>query len=258
MIGYPDVQGAINWSAHDFLPPPKPDDVNATSLDGDGAPIGATTPQTPVSASTLVYANGSTSEVFFARQSQKKLEEVSNPPKGWRSDQVFVRRTIHFSETSAAQDGRFHATFVEANDVELDPGEFGTLTDSLDVAVRADNAGVLSVGPIGLSSTLDASNQVVELQLQAGGTAPGGGPRPVARFAFTMADQDTERRFALYTGQPGTPPAYRYRVHVIVKGTLFAPGDEWLGPWVDAEGTGELYVRVPLKGDAGVTVPAHG
>jgi hypothetical protein len=258
MIGYPDVKGAINWSAHDFLAPKSPDDVNASGVQSDSGEVGTTTPLAPASSSTLIYANGSTNEVFFARQTQKKLEEVSNPPPGWRPDKVFVRRTIHFSETGAAQDDKFHATFVEANDVELDPGEYGTLTDALDVAVRADNAGVLAVGPIGLTVTLEGASQVVELELQATGTAPGGGARPVARFAFTEGDQNTERRFLLFTGQPGTPPAYRYRVHVIIKGTLFADGDEWLGPWVEKEGSGELYARVPKKTDSGVTVVAQG
>ncbi|MEU6430600.1 hypothetical protein ABZ860_32295 [Microbispora sp. NPDC046973] len=261
-IGYPGVNGEIAWSAHDFLPPPRPQEVDATTdVHGEGAPVGETTPLAPASSATLVYASGATSEVFFARQTQKKAEEVAGAPEGWRPDKVFVRRTIQFDEAPSALDDRFSRIIVEANEVDLDPGPFGTLTDSLNVAVRADNAGALVLAPISINRDLTASNQIVEVQVQPKGEGPDGGERPIVTFTFTMADTGEnykERRFALYTGQPGRPPAYRYRARVIIKGTLFEDGDEWIGPWTDGEGSGDLSVRVPKKTDPGVTVVSQG
>ncbi|MGN9812825.1 hypothetical protein ACTMSW_26170 [Micromonospora sp. BQ11] len=257
-IGYPNVSGEIAWSAHQFLPPERPADVNASGVQGDGQPVGETTPVAPSTAGTLVYANGSSSEVFFARQTQKKAEEVSNPPEGWRPDKVFVRRTIHFDEAASAFDSRFSRIFVEANEVDLDAGEFGTLSDELNVEVRADNAGVLALAPITLSRTLTESNQVVEVQVQPDGKGPDGADRPIGTFTFTLADQDKERRFGLYTGRPGASPGYRYRVRVVIKGTLTEDGDEWLGPWQSGDGSGDLLVRVPKKTDPGVTTGGQG
>jgi hypothetical protein len=257
-VGYPDVDGKIAWMAHEFQAPEHPDEVGATHVEGDGAPVTQSTVQSPDNSATLVYANGNSNEVFFARQTQKKADEVSNAPQGWRPDQVFVRRTISFTEAPSALDDPYSRIFIEANDVELDPGEFGTLTDSLDVAVRADNAGVLALSPIGLNITLDDDSVVVEVQVQAKGNGPDGAERPVATFSFTRADLAKARRFALYTGQPGKPPGYRYRVHVIVKGTIFAHGQEWIGPWQDGDGVGPLTVSVPTKTDPGVTVIGQG
>jgi len=257
-IGYPDVDGKIAWSQHEFKPPDHPDEVGASHVEGDGAAVTQSTVQNPDNSATLVYANGASNEVFFARQTQKKASEVSNAPQGWRPDMVFVRRTISFEEAPSALDDKYSRILIEANDVELDPGEFGTLSDSLDVPVRADNAGVLALSPVTLNATLTESNQLVEVQVQAKGNGPDGAERGVAKFAFTLDDQGKERRFALYTGQPGKPPAYRYRVHVIIKGTLFEHGQEWIGPWQDGEGSGDLPVSIPLKTDPGVTVVGQG
>jgi hypothetical protein len=257
-IGYPSTDGKIAWAAHEFTPPRQPGEVSTSHVEGDGVPLSETTVEKPDNSTTLVYANGSSNEVFFARQTQKNLTEVSNAPEGWRPDRVFVRRTIRYDESPSAFDDKFTRIFIEANDVELDPGEFGTLTDSLNVAVRADNAGVLALSPIALNKTLTEPNQLVEVHVQAKGNGPDGGERPVAKFSFNLDNQDKERRFALYTGQSGKPPAYRYRVRVIVKGTLFEDGEEWIGPWADAEGSGDLNVSVPKKTAPGVTVIGQG
>jgi hypothetical protein len=253
-VGYPDVDGRIAWSAHDFTRPAKPSEVTASTVVGDGAPVADTTPADPASSTTLVYASGASNEVFFARQTQKKADEVANAPDGWRPDQVFVRRTIHFDEPPSESADPYVKLLVEVNDVDLDPGEFGTRTDKLDVPVRADHAGVLSLGPISINVALPEETDVVEVELQAGGKTAAGDDRPVVRFRYQKKDRDTERYFSVYTGQPGYLPEYRYRVRVIREGTLDAAGQEWVGAWVDGAGNGPLTVRVPRKTDPGVEV----
>jgi hypothetical protein len=45
-------------------------------------------------------------------------------------------------------------------------------------------------------------------------------------------------------------PSYRYRVHVVVKGSLFTHGMEWWGEWRDTSGNGPLMALVPTQEEA--------
>jgi hypothetical protein len=67
-----------------------------------------------------------------------------------------------------------------------------------------------------------------------------------------MADQLEPRFFRIFTGQLDYVPAFEYRVHVTVKGTLFNKGQAWSGPWVPGGANGALMVAVPGPEDEGV------
>jgi hypothetical protein len=138
--------------------------------------------------------------------------------------------------------------------VDLDPGDYGTLTSDTTLEVRVDSVGALSVGPIDLSVELDGDKQVVEVEFQAKGKTWDGLDRQPVRLRWTGTDQTESRRWMIFTGQPDFVPAYQYRVTVTVKGTLFSKGMQWQGQWNDAAGNGPLIVTVPMQDDPGVTI----
>jgi hypothetical protein len=69
---------------------------------------------------------------------------------------------------------------------------------------------------------------------------------------WAYGDQDQPRFWSIYTGDPTFRPFFRYQVHVVVKGSLFAKGQAWLGPWVDTNGNGPITIAVPTPDSAGV------
>jgi len=257
-VGYVRTDGSMNWDAHDFTRPPDPAETPGPDLAAGNAALGDTSADKPTSEAFITYASGTSSEVWFARNTMKKAEDVTSPPQDWTPDKVFVRRTIHFDEPPPEDANPFLRIFVETNDVELDPGEHGTMTDNLSLPVRVDHAGTLNVGPIHLGIVLEKDNDVVEVSFQSYGKTADGNDRPVTKFDFSKDDQHNDRYWAIYTGQLDYQPKYHYQVHVIREGTLDEDGDEWIGPWVDAEGNGPLHVHVPKKTDAGVTLPGQG
>ncbi len=253
-VGYPTVEGDIAWAGHDFTPPPQTDaapaDVTVPASPGTPGPPVQTTPQAPAAEGMLVYGSGTTAELFIARSTMKQTAEVANPPAGWHADKSFVKRTIHFAEPPAENADPFLRIFVEENEVQLDPEPNGTMTSELGLEVRVDHVGTLSVGPIHLGRRLTADTDIVEVTFRAAGKRLDGSIRPPTKFEFRNADQDTDRYWAIYTGQPDFLPDYEYQVRVIREGTLNADGDEWLGATVKASGNGPLTVRVPRKNDA--------
>ena len=67
-----------------------------------------------------------------------------------------------------------------------------------------------------------------------GQTAEGKERAPV-RFSWKFDDHEQPRYWMIFTGQPDFIPKYQYQVRVIVKGSIFTSGMEWVGPWVDAQ-----------------------
>jgi hypothetical protein len=217
-IGYPSVEGDVQWAPHQF----------------DAGAIG------PASTWQMAAA-------------KKKATDVANPPEGWAPDITYVRRQIHFKEPPGESDYPNMRVFVEQNVVDLDPGEHGTPTDLSSIEVRADSAGKLEVGPVTLNIDLDTAKQIVEVEFKALGKRIDGTERGVTRFTWSSADQMEPRYWEIFTGQLDYQPIYQYRVHVVVKGNIFTKGMEWFGPWVDVQGNGPLMVTVPTQDDPGVT-----
>ena len=185
--------------------------------------------------------------------SKKSLDDVSNPPAGWTPDKMFVRRRVHLNEPPGESDSPFMKVFVEKNVIDLDPGENGRLTSENTLEIRADSVGKLEVGPITLDVELENSKQVVEVEFQCLGNRQDGGPRNITKFTWKFDDQNEHRYWEIFTGQLDFVPAYKYRVRVIVRGSIFSRGMEWTGPWNDASGNGALMVAVPTAEDPGVT-----
>lgn len=181
---------------------------------------------------------------------KKNAADVVNPPPGWNPDVSYIKRSIHFTEPPSELENPYVRCFVETNVVELDPEPHGTATTDQNIEVRADSAGKLEVGPISLGAELEDTKTVIEVEFKAEGTTIDGNERPVVRFSFKQADQGTDRFWTIFTGQPDFLPKYRYRVHVIVKGTIFSHGMEWWGDWQETSGNGPLSVVVPTQEEA--------
>lgn len=216
-VGYPDVNGSLQWSGRMF------------------------------------QATDPADTVYQPAMAKKKLTDVANPPAGWAPDVTFVKRKVHFSEPPDESMYPYARVFIEQNEVDLDPGANGTPTNEINLEVRADSAGKLDVGPIALNVDLDSSKQIVEISFQCLGNTLAGQPRNITKFMWNYEDQTEARFWAIYTGQLDFVPRFRYQVHVVIKGSLFTKGMEWTGPWVSTNGNGPLMVSVPTPEDEGVT-----
>jgi hypothetical protein len=210
-LGYPNTRGELQWTAHQFTA-------------GD---------------------RGTWHPAF----AQKKAADVVNGPEDWSPDKTFVRRRIHLTEPPSAVESPYARYQVLKNVIELDPGENGTLTNANDLEVRADSAGKLAAGPIDLNVVLENARQLVEVELQAldDDLSP---IAPSERFVWKFEDQETDRFWIVFTGNPDYRPTFRYRVHVIVKGGIFSAGQEWYGPWVESASNGPLTISVPTPDEA--------
>ncbi len=217
-IGYPSARGDIQWTGRQF------------------APVGGAEPP----------------RWDFAA-AKKNAADVVTPPQGWTPDKTYVKRMVHYYEPPGETDSPYMRVFVEQNEVKLDPEPNGTLTNDFDVEVRADSVGKLEIGPISLNVNLENANQIVEVEFQALGKKADGTDRAVTRFSFKYDDLAEPRYWEIFTGQKDFKPQFRYRVRVVVKGSLFTDGMEWQGPWVDWAGNGPLMVSVPKPDGQGVT-----
>ena len=218
-VGYPNTQGVVQWDGHVFQSTDQPE-------------------------TTLWNTN----------IEMKAATDVANAPAGWKPDMTFLKRQIHFNEPPSETQYPYFRVSVEKNVVDLDPGPNGTLTNDINLEVRVDSVGTLSVGPITIDAELDGAKQIVEVTFQCEGNMDDGNPRAPVKFEWTAADQDEPRYWTIFTGQPGFVPKYKYQVRVIVKGSIFTKGMNWLGLWTDASGNGPLTVTVPTEEDTGVTV----
>jgi hypothetical protein len=202
----------------------------------------------------VFQGDGARDDSWKYRIAQKQESDVQNPPAGWSPDQTFVKRKVHLKEPPSEIESRFRRIQVDRNQIDLDPEPNGVLLNDNTLEVRADSAGRLAVGPIELGVVLQDNTQTVEVVLEP--TDPQSRPvgREPVRFVWNHDDQDEDRLWFLYTGDPEFRPFYRYRVRVLVKGTIFEPGVEWEGPWVPAAGNGPITVSIPQRTDPGVTV----
>lgn len=193
-------------------------------------------------------AQGGSTQTWEPEWVQLRKDEVTNPPRGWEPAETFVRRKVLLKEGTSALEDPHNRVLVEVNEVDLDPPE-GTLVSDISVDARADNAGVLGIGPIQLGAVLEGNTQVVELEIKPSGRTLEGKEREVVKFTFSGTDQDQPRRLKIYTGDPGYNPEYQYRVRVIVKATLFTDGMEWTGDWQPGQGNGPLTASIPRPGE---------
>ncbi|MHA6509603.1 hypothetical protein [Tessaracoccus sp. Y1736] len=215
-IGYPNTGGELNWQGHSF-----------SGADGN--------------------------DPTWKFQTAKKVAgDVNNPPSGWTPDLTYVKRKVHLAEPPSEALDPFHRVQIERNVIDLDPEPNGTLLNDTTLEVRADNAGRVAVGPIGLGVMLEDRSQTVEVVLEATdadykpiGLAP-------VRFRWGFEDVDEDRSWTIFSGDPQLLPYYRYQVTATVKGTLFRKGQTWTGPWVTANGNGPLIVEVPAPDADGV------
>lgn len=221
-LGYPNTEGELMWEGHAFQKTEAGDDS------------------------------------WKYRMSQKNREDVANPPQGWEPDKTFVKRKVHLKEPPSELEDPYRRIQIDRNVIDLDPEPNGTAFNDTNLEVRADSAGRLAVGPIMLGVVLQDNTQTVEVTLEPsdGQNPPNPIGRDPVRFTWNLDDQDTDRLWLLFTGDPNFQPFFRYKVHVIVKGTLFEAGKEWLGPWVAAGGNGPITLSIPRPGDPGVAVRA--
>jgi hypothetical protein len=217
-VGYPDVNGSLQWSGRMFQATDPPD------------------------------------LVFQPAMAKKNLINIAKPPDGWQPDVTFVKRKVHFTEPPDESMYPFTRLFIEKQEVDLDPTPNGTPTNEINLEVRADSAGKLDVGPISLNVDLDSPKQIVEISFQCLGNDVNEQPRNITKFQWQFGDQTEPRYWAIYTGQIDFIPRFRYQVRVIIKGSLLSKGMEWTGPWVETNGNGPLMISVPTPEDPGVTV----
>jgi hypothetical protein len=213
-VGYPNTEGVVQWDGHMFQRADGPDAVWNTAVE------------------------------------MKAAADVRNPPAGWTPDKTFVKRQVHFLEPGTGTENPLARVEIEKNTVSLDAGDYGSLVSDINLEVRADNVGVLAVGPAFLDVDLEDSKQVVEVTFKAAGKTHDGHDRPPTTFTWRFEDQAEPRYWMIFTGQPDYLPKYTYQVRVVVKGTIFSKGMEWTGPEQEINANGPLMVRVPTEEEA--------
>lgn len=202
-----------------------------------------------------VFERGSSDQESkdIAEFARRNTDEVTNAPEGWTPDQTFIKRTIHFDESMGATDDPYVKVYVEKNTIDIDEGVNGSLSNDSTIEVRADSVGKLELEISALDITLQDATQVISVEIQPDGLRDDGSQREAVSFVFKHDDQETPRILEIFTGQSDYVPSYRYRVHVIVKGTLFSRGMAWTGPWRQGLSNGSIMVNVPMADDEGVT-----
>jgi hypothetical protein len=186
------------------------------------------------------------------QRAMKNKEDVTDPPQGWEPGKTFVKRQVHFGEPPNETENPFVRISVEKNVVDLDPGESGVPLNDINLDVRVDNVGSINCGPILLNADLENDKQIVEVTFQAEGTTLEGHARPPVKFSWKFGDQTEPRYWMVFTGDPDFVPKFKYQVRVLVKGSIFTKGKEWVGPWQEASGNGPLMLTVPTPEDVGV------
>ncbi len=217
-VGYPDVNGSLNWAGHIFQASDGPDAKWETGTAKKGA------------------------------------ADVANPPAGWEPDKTFVKRQVHFGEPPNETENPFVRVSIEKNVVDLDPGDEGVPISDINLEIRVDNVGAINAGPMFLNVDLENDKQIVEVTFQAEGQTAEGNDRAPVKFSWMFGDQREPRYWMVYTGDPDYLPKYKYQVRVLVKGSIFTKGKEWVGPWQEASGNGPLMLSVPTPEDEGVQV----
>jgi hypothetical protein len=218
-IGYPNTSGELNWVGHTF------------------------------------DRNDNETSVWKVETTQKLATDVNNPPAEWAPDKTYVKRKVHMLEPPDATENPYVRVQIADNEIDIDPGENGSLLNDITVEVRADDAGRIRVGPLSINVQLEDTKQKVEVTLQAidqdGNDLPTFAPQ---KFLWNADDQEKPRFWAVFTSDPNVRSSYKYQVRVIVKGSLFTKGMEWTGPWVKSIGNGPLIISVPTMDDEGVVV----
>jgi hypothetical protein len=215
-VGYPNTKGELQWNGTIFQ---KSDGENASWK------VGIT---------------------------QKESADVANPPSGWTPDKTFVKRKVHMLEPDDGFANPLVKTQIDQNTIDLDPEPNGTLFNDTILEVRADSAGRFAVGPITLGAVLDDARQTVEVAMEPTNDQGDSLGRETVRFSWKFSDQDQPRFWSIYTGDPTLRPFFRYKVSVVIKGSLFSKGQAWEGPWVEANGNGPITISVPLPDGEGV------
>ena len=220
-VGYPNTSGELQWEGHSF--------AGGEGQDG----------------------------TWKFQTAQKRLEDVSDAPAGWKPDLTYVKRKVHLAEPPSEIEDPYRRIQIERNVIDLDPEPSGQLLSDTNLEVRADSAGRLAVGPIELGVVLTDETQTVEAVFEP---VDPDSNEPVGmgqvRFRWDQDDYDRDRTWMVFTGDPAFRPFYRYKVIVTVKGTLFEAGRSWEGPWTQASGNGPLVVNVPRPDGAGVVTRA--
>lgn len=218
-VGYPNTSGEINWVGHYF--------------DSSSSPT----------------------DTWKVETTQKAAADVSNAPANWTPDKTFIRRKIHMLEPPDPIANPFVRVQIEDNEIVLDPGENGSLVNDVTLEVRADEAGRIRVGPLGLNVALEDNKQLVEVTFQAIDENGADLTRfPPQKFSWNHLDQETPRFWSVFSSDATIRSFFKYQVRVIVKGSLFTKGMEWTGPWVNMIGNGPLTISVPSTEDEGVVI----
>ncbi|WP_299157548.1 hypothetical protein [uncultured Tenacibaculum sp.] len=226
-IGYPNTRGEIMWTG--TIPP----------FLGSDAP----------------------DRTWECAVTQKLEEHVENPPVDWKAGLTYVKRKVSMLEPPDPFEFPNNRVQIEDNEIELDPGENGTLTNDIILEVRADDASRIRLGPINMNVFLENAKQFVEVTFQATDengddiVDDDGNVRfdPVT-FRFDFDTQTEGKYWSVFTSDKTVHAYYKYQVKVFVLGGLFTKGMEWTGPWNRGAASGPLIISVPTPEDEGVVV----
>ena len=183
----------------------------------------------------------------------KKKAEVANPPPAGSPTRPSSSASVHFNEPPNETRIRSCACPSRRTSWISTRAKTARRLNDINLEVRVDNVGAL-MWPRLPDADLENEKQIVEVTFQAEGQDARGERPPTREFSWKLADQTEPRFWMVFTGNPDYIPKYKYQVRVMVKGSIFTKGKEWIGPWQDASGNGPIMLSVPTPEDAGVTM----
>lgn len=205
-IGYPLTDGTINWQIKTFRPDDSPTWVPDHIV-------------------------------------RKRKVDVNNPPENWEPDKFFVKRKIHYIQPPSETEFPFIRYFVEADSVNLDPSENGTLTKDANVEIIVKREGVLDVA-IHMDHEI-LENQIIEVELLALGKDVNGNDRQKTKIRWDYETRSEIAYWKIYTGQTDFKTHFKYVVTLSEKGAAGSSRKEWRGEEQECFGNGVISLKVP-------------
>ncbi len=201
-VGYPDSRGNLTWKSAARY---KNNDAD-TDLSSEPSLAG----WTPETKDRLYVFD-------FTRHDN--LEDAA--------DQIHIKKTVSLRE----------GPNVATNEVTIEE-----VTNDHIIEVRAESAGQLRVGPIGIDMPLGENDDQVTVHVHVRTET-----FDEQIFEFTSgADEEADHFFNVWYEGPEYIEPYAYKVGVVIKGRRFGQRAlRWEGDWTEGTGSGPLIAEIP-------------
>ncbi len=198
-VGYPDSRGNLNWKS-------------AARFKENGA-----SPAFSEQADMVSWTPDTRDRLYV-------FDFTKHDDLGEDADKIHLREVVSFIE----------GPHVAANEIAATD-----VTDVHTVEVRAETAGELEVGPIGIDMPINSEQikVLVTVKTERFGAET---------FEFNNENADVPKRYRVWYAAPEDVEPYQYKTEVIIEGKRFGQRAlRWESDWTEREVGGQLEVEIP-------------